>query len=92
MNPGDRPKRGLLVVLAMVAVGAALVAIPAVVGTESASAEELQPFGSCEELSSWGRAAQTPTTIVGLADGGDAATAAEESAGGDVRPVRQCDR
>ena len=77
MKPGDRLGRGPVALVAMLVVVGALVAIPSVVGTESAGASELQPFSSCEELSAWGRTAATSTTMAGLAEGGDADAAAE---------------
>ncbi len=80
MNPGGRPRRAIVAVLAMLAVGAAVVAIPAIVETDSAAADELEPFSSCEELSTWGRtAASSTTTALVSPEGGEEAASADDA-------------
>jgi uncharacterized secreted protein with C-terminal beta-propeller domain len=67
MNPGSRPRRGLLAAIGALAVLTAVVGV-AVAGTpEQAEAAELTTFGSCAELERWG--AEASGAVSGGRDG-----------------------
>lgn len=59
MNPGSRPRRGVIGVLALLGAGALTTALVLAAGETAdppavAGAVELSTFGSCEDLAAWG--------------------------------------
>jgi uncharacterized secreted protein with C-terminal beta-propeller domain len=64
MNPGDRPRTGLLTVIGAVASITAVSALVIAVNSTPAAADELVTFRSCDDLQAW--------TADSVADGGTA--------------------
>lgn len=58
LNPGNRPRRGIVFVLSALALFAVVAAAAVVVAPDEAEAAGLESFSSCGELSTWGADAQ----------------------------------
>ncbi len=56
LNPGSRPRRGLLAVSAAAAAAALVTGLVVAGGSTPAAAADLDRFGSCAEVAEWGRA------------------------------------
>lgn len=73
LNPPDRPRKGLIAVLAVLGLVATVTALVVAGGSKSAEASGLEPFGSCAELSDWGVRSYEATTAA-MGDKGTAGT------------------
>lgn len=80
MNPGDRPRRHLARVLAVVATTGAMATLSVLVDSDQAGADELERFASCEALAEWG--ASDPPDMEGPAPDAATSLAAEDAGGG----------